>query len=85
METLDQKPVIILSADGQPISMGRFELTPPALPGSAPRLELVFETPAMACRLRIDGQKIPAIKKSWNGDAFRYVLLAGNEVWQDRE
>lgn len=81
MESLSGKPVVVLSSAGKPISMGHFELVQDAILTHEVRLELVFQTPTLSCRMRIPAPKIPAIKETWDGTMFHYSLPAGENVW----
>lgn len=81
MDTLHGKPVLILTAQGVPISMGRVEVIKDPLHKQVDRAELVFETETMGCRLRIPAERVAAFKQTWDGKEFRYTLPGGDQIW----
>ena len=80
MHTLDKKSVLVLTSTGTPVSIGRFAVVKDAVLNTE-HVELCFETEQLSCRLRINGQKIGEIKRTWNGEMFAYSLPAGDAVW----
>lgn len=73
---------MVVTSTGAPVSIGRFYIVDDALLNGAQRVELAFETEAMACRLRIPQAKVDTIKETWDGMAFKYELPAGDRVWR---
>lgn len=85
VNSLDGKPVIVVSSDETPISIGRFVVRNDTSGDRGNQLELCFETEVASCRLRIRSDKIPDIKATWSGNAFRYRLPAGSAFWTTRD
>lgn len=82
MEVLDGKSVLVVTKDGAPVAVGHFQVEGAPFLDVGQRVELVFETDAMACRLRIPQGKIDEIKATWDGQRFTYLLPAGDSVWR---
>lgn len=85
METLHGKSVFVVTRDGDPVALGRFYVEGAGILETGTRVELVFETEAMSCRLRVPQAKIEDVKATWNGRWYRYVLPAGDSVWRGIE
>lgn len=82
VESLDGKTAVVVTSDGEPVSIGRFHVLRDPLLNQIERVELAFETHLLSCRLRVPHVKIPDIKKTWNGESFRYELPAGDAAWR---
>jgi hypothetical protein len=81
MQSLDGKPVAVITAEGETISFGKFHLTRHLTREHPDRVELAFETETMACRLRVPPGRIDEIKATWDGAMYRYVLPGGG-IWK---
>lgn len=79
---MDGRGVIVTTPDGAVVSLGVVRSVAPSQGDPVIRLELHFETETMRCMLRIPGNRVEALVKSWDGGACRYVLPAGDGFWK---
>ncbi|HVU32819.1 MAG TPA: hypothetical protein VHE61_05255 [Opitutaceae bacterium] len=78
---LNGKPVVVLTATGTPVSIGRLRVESDDGDTSEPRVVLEFETETMRCQLRIGNAPRQALLETWDGATYRYRLQTEDRVW----
>lgn len=81
VEMLDRQPVLVTTHSGKPVAMGRIRVWVPPDGSDRYRVEISFETEAMACSIRLPPERVPTIRSSFDGEEFRYALPRGDSVW----
>lgn len=76
---LHGRAVIVLTAQGHPISIGRLRVDVET--SQLPRLNLDFETENIRCSMRISPERTTGLAASWDGERYTYRLPAGDQVW----
>ena len=84
LQAMDRTSALVVTVDGEPISIGRIQLSEASPADAMPRLDLHFETEAMHCVLRVPIARVDELAASWDGAMYRYVLPKSDEIWRRR-
>ncbi len=82
IHALHGRPVLILTHDGHPVSIGKLQVSLPLGGAGTPRVDLVFETEVMACAIGIPLQRIPSLQASFDGTRYTHRLPQGDRFWR---
>lgn len=77
----DNKPCFVATSSGVPISIGRLKVTRFTLGSVGARVDLHFETEHMSCIMGVAAEKLPVLRTTWDGEAFKFNLPSGDKVW----